>query len=260
EIRAALTLHNARCCEPPLPEEQVAKIARSVARYDPEDTALVKVVGAGRADATQPPWPDPLPLGRAPAVPAFPAHRLPGWQRDWVAAAARATQTPPDLAGMLALGIAGAALAGKVRVEIRPGWEEPLNIYTATALLVGERKSAVFRAALDPVLEYERQEVARLTPILASRASARRVLEGRLKAAEARAAKADTPGDAHKAQAEAGRLAQELAAFAVPEPPQLFCDDITPEELGRLLARQGGRVLQAGPEGTAFEIAKGRYS
>src|SRR5262245_8240777 len=54
--------------------------------------------------------------------------------------------------------------------------------------------------------------------------------------------------------------AAELVAFAVPEPPQFFCDDITPEELGRLLARQGGRVLQAGPEGTAFEIAKGRYS
>src|SRR5262249_33624284 len=192
EIRAALTLHNARCCEPPLPEEQVAKIARSVARYAPEDTALVKVVGAGRADATQPPWPDPLPLGRAPAVPAFPAHRLPGWQRDWAVAAARATQTPPDLAGMLVFGIAGAALAGKVRVEVRPGWDEPINVYTATALLVGERKSAVFRAALDPVLEYERQEVARLTPLLASRASARRVLEGRLTAPEARAPEAAT--------------------------------------------------------------------
>src|SRR5262249_19597488 len=38
------------------------------------------------------------------------------------------------------------------------------------------------------------------------------------------------------------------------------CDDVTPEKLTSLLASQGGRMLQASPEGTAFEIAKGRYS
>src|SRR5262249_55470340 len=31
-------------------------------------------------------------------------------------------------------------------------------------------------------------------------------------------------------------------------------------KLGNLLWRQGGRILQASAEGTAFEIAKGRYS
>src|SRR5262249_11991969 len=41
---------------------------------------------------------------------------------------------------------------------------------------------------------------------------------------------------------------------------QFYCDDVTPEALGKLLAEQDGRMLQAAPEGTAFEIAKGRYS
>ena len=40
----------------------------------------------------------------------------------------------------------------------------------------------------------------------------------------------------------------------------MFCDDETPESLSRLIAQQGGRMLQASPEGTAFEIVKGRYS
>src|SRR5262249_52436562 len=76
EIRAALTLHNARCCEPPLPEEQVAKIARSVARYDPEDTALVKVVGAGRPDPPPPRPAAPGPGARGAGLPRPQAARL----------------------------------------------------------------------------------------------------------------------------------------------------------------------------------------
>ena len=46
----------------------------------------------------------------------------------------------------------------------------------------------------------------------------------------------------------------------MPDQPQCFCDDVTPEKLANLLARQGGRMLLASAEGTAFEIAKGRYS
>jgi hypothetical protein len=36
-IRAALLVENAERCRPPLPERDVAKIARSVARYRPQD-------------------------------------------------------------------------------------------------------------------------------------------------------------------------------------------------------------------------------
>jgi hypothetical protein len=46
----------------------------------------------------------------------------------------------------------------------------------------------------------------------------------------------------------------------VPELPQLYCDDITPEALAKLLANQGGRMFQISAEGTVFEICKGRYS
>jgi hypothetical protein len=46
----------------------------------------------------------------------------------------------------------------------------------------------------------------------------------------------------------------------VPAQPECYCDDVTPEKLIYLLARHGGRMFQASAEGTAFEIAKGRYS
>src|SRR5262249_6458799 len=50
------------------------------------------------------------------------------------------------------------------------------------------------------------------------------------------------------------------AEHRVPDVPQFFCDDVTPEKLTQLIVRQGGRMLLASAEGTVFEIAKGRYS
>jgi hypothetical protein len=190
-----------------------------------------------------------------------------------VLAEAEATQTPPDLAGCLALAIAGAALACKVRVRIRPGWAEPANIFTSVSLPPGDRKSAVFTDAIAPLVEHEQAEQQRMEPIIAEKASEHRVMELQLKAIEQKAAKATDPPEAkdeaereanrkkaRELRQDAKRLARELAAHHVPDPPEFFCDDVTVQKVGQLLARQGGRMLQASAEGTAFEIAKGRYS
>src|SRR5262249_23151884 len=48
------------------------------------------------------PWEKPVPLAREVCGPTFPTDILPPWSREWVEATAEATQTPPDLAGMLA--------------------------------------------------------------------------------------------------------------------------------------------------------------
>src|SRR5262249_397651 len=205
-------------------------------------------------------WQQPAPLDDAPTGPPFPVERLPVWLAERVSAEAEATQTPTDLAAMLALATAGAAVARKIRGQIRKGWTEPTNIYTVTALPPGERKSAVFTDATAPVQQYEREEQERMAPLIAEAASEHRILESRLKTVESKAAKADKPAERDRLRHEAKRLAKELEAHVVPESPVLICDDETPESLSRLLAQQGGRMLLASAEGTIFEIAKGRYS
>jgi hypothetical protein len=205
------------------------------------------------------PWAAPIPLGTDPEVPPFPTDCFPPWLRRWVEAEALATQTPPDLAGVLALVTCGAGLAGKFRVLVRPAWTEPLSLFGVVALPPGDRKTAVFRDATDPVEEYEQREVARMAEEIAKATTEHRILEGRLKAAEAKASKAKEAEQMSLA-AEAKKLAKQLAQHRVPEPPQFLCDDVTPEKLACLLAQQGGRMFQAAAEGTAFEIAKGRYS
>src|SRR5262249_23609555 len=122
------------------------------------------------------------------------------------------------------------------------------------------RKSAVFTHALAPIQVHEKNLQKDAAPRIAEMQSARRVLEAKLKAAEIKEVKATDIAEATQARDEARRLSKELAACEVPDPPQLSCDDITHEKLIKVLARQGGRMLQASAEGTAFEIAAGRYS
>jgi hypothetical protein len=205
-------------------------------------------------------WESPVPLGGQFSVPNFPVACLPSCLSEWVSAEAEATQTPADLAAMLALSICGAALAKRIRVLIRQGWSEPLNLFTVAALAPGERKSAVFSDAMLPVQTYEKAELDRMGPEIAELASKHRALEKRLKHLEDRSAKAKTSEERSKFTDEAKELAKELESHSVPDTPRFYCDDVTPEKLVKLLARQGGRMLLAAPEGTAFEIAKGRYS
>jgi hypothetical protein len=218
------------------------------------------VNGQAPREGASEPWALPVPFHQPGDLPPFPAALLPPWLAAWVLAEAEATQTPPDLAGCLALAVAGAAVARKVRVRIRDGWTEPADIFAVVSLPPAERKSAVFAHATAPLLDYEAAERQRMAPLIAEKASEHRVLEARLKALETKLAKSDDAAEADRLRDEIKRVVRELDEHVVPDPPQFFCDDVTPEALVRLLARQGGRMLLASAEGTIFEIAKGRYS
>ena len=214
--------------------------------------------------ATSPPpptdWAPPIPLDEGPERPSFPVQVLPAWLRAWVLGLAEAKQTPPDLPALLGLGGCAAALARKFRVEIRPGWQEPTNLYVVVALPSGERKSAVFADALAPIEQFEREQQALMAPIIAAAASLRRTLEGRLKAAEAKAAKENDPAECQALRQEICALAKELTAHHVPASPRFVCDDETPENLCRLLALNEGRIFLAAPEATVLNLFKGRYA
>jgi hypothetical protein len=218
------------------------------------------VAAAEPVEEPSAPWTAPVPLGEEFDVPEFPRGVLAPWHEEWVDAVAEATQTPCDLAGLISMTTYGAGLARKVRVEVREGYSEPVNTFSAVALPPGDRKSAVFAEALQPVQEYEVVQQQAAAPMIASAASERRIIEGRLKLAEARAAKEGDSNERGTAEREAKQAAEELEKHNVPARPLLIIDDDTPESVARNLAQQGERLLQAAPEGTPIEIAKGRYS
>jgi hypothetical protein len=192
-------------------------------------------------------WEPPVPIGVAGEVPAFPVEVLPGWLGEYVAAVATATQTPPDLAGMLALAVLATVAAGAVQVEPRPGWREPLCLFIAVGMDAGSRKSAVFSAMTRPVADFERDQAAAALPGITETAVLRRIADQAAATAEAAAGKAPA-GQQEEARAEAIARAAEAANLVVPPVPRWLVDDATPEALAGLLATYG-RIALLSPEG-----------
>src|SRR5690606_6163711 len=89
----------------------------------------------------------------------FPILALPSPLREWVEAESIATQTPPDLAALLALAVCAAAVAKRIEVFLNEDWQEPTNIYVAVILEPANRKSNVFRHATRPLREVEGEEL-----------------------------------------------------------------------------------------------------
>jgi replicative DNA helicase len=203
-------------------------------------------------------WEPPAPFGVAGEVPAFPVEVLPSWLGEYVAAVATATQTPPDLAGMLALAVLATVAAGGVEVEPRPGWREPLCLFVAVGMDAGARKSAVFTAMTRPVADFERDQAATVLPGITETAVLRRIADQAAAHAEAAAGKASA-GQQEEARAEAIARAAEAANLVVPPIPRWLVDDATPEALAGLLATYG-RIALLSPEGDVFDQMAGRYN
>ncbi|MDN5861411.1 MAG: DUF3987 domain-containing protein, partial [Pseudonocardia sp.] len=202
--------------------------------------------------------PAPTPL-RAPRVPAaFPTEALPGWLRAWVLAEAKATQTPPDLAGTCVLCVLAACAGGRAVVQARRGWREPTNLYGLPVAPPGSRKSAVIAAATAPLY---RAEAALAEAARAERAEVvilRDIAQKNARLAADRAASGK--GDRDALTAEAISAAAQAEALVVPPIPRLVADDVTPEAVGSLLAEHGGRMAILSAEGGVFEVMAGRYS
>jgi hypothetical protein len=190
-------------------------------------------------------------------LPPFPVDALPGWLKAFVTAEAEATQTPPDLAGMLILAVCGAPLAKKILVFIREGWREPVNLFTVTGLPPGSRKTAVFADVTEPVNDFERELAQAAAPEIEARKSERKIKESALAQKQAEAAKAKE--DQRAKIQEAADLARELATFQVKAIPRLMADDCSPERLGGLLFEQEGKFAVMAPEGDVFDLMAGRY-
>ncbi len=258
-----------RCVEYDLPDAAAIRIIRTIEQEQPfprvwsDAEILVRLRqaerrverGAELLRLVEEPWPEIVPLD-VPDLPEFPTHVLPEVLRRWVEAESHATQTPADLAGLLAMAVCSACIARRVVVEPRAGWREPVNLFTAVLLEPGNRKSAVFADAMKPLRELEAELIEAARPTVARTQSERRQAEARLRKLEKLAAEKD---DA-EARYQAGNLAAELAELPEPALPRLIVDDATAEKLGIMLAEQGGRIASMSPEGGVFDLMAGLYS
>ncbi len=204
------------------------------------------------------PWPTAPDLPGQPDPNPLPLEVLPTALREHVRSVAHATQTPPDLAALLALASVSAAVGGRVDVvaDERRGWTEPPALFICGILPPASRKSPVFSAMTAPLADHERERREAIRPEYERAQNRVAVAAARLDAAKTAAAKGKGSLD------DVDRAQDELSAATAGAPvmPRIFLNDSTPEALVRLLAQQDGRMALFSPEGDPFNLVDGRYS
>lgn len=209
---------------------------------------------------------EPFDEDKPDALPAFPAEALPPAMRDYALAISESIQVPVDMAAVGLLAVCALAVQSVWKVEIKPDWAEPLNLYALIIARPSERKSPVLREIASPVYNFETAEQARREQPIREGQAKRQILEKRLAAAIDAAAK---PAKGKSTAAQAGGLCaeqdvydlqREIAELQEVKPFRLLADDVTPEALTSLLAAYGGRIGVFSAEGGLFKILSGLYS
>lgn len=203
-------------------------------------------------------WPEPLPLVDSAPAP-LPLDALPEVIRKQVESIAGATQTPTDMAAVLALAAVSVTVQGKAMVAVRSGWIEPLNIYVIGVLPPAGRKSVVFREIFAPLQEAEIKMTAEVMPKRAQAEVNRAVAERAMKEMTKRAA-LDPKHDDYVPPERLEEANITLLAAKIPPLPRLNASDATPEALIKIMAEQGGRLAVWSPEGDPLSLFGGRYS
>lgn len=207
---------------------------------------------------TTPPyaWQAPIPLG-AFILPEWPLDVFPENIQIFVCELARSTETPIELPALTVLSGISTAAQGKFIVQVKPDYYEPVNVWTAVALPPGSRKSAVQKAVTEPLTEWERLKKIELELVVAKLTSENKSLEVRIKEIRRKASLADD-SEYQRFKQEVIQLEQEIKI--IPTIPQLWTADITPENLGTLMADNSERMAVLSDESGIFDILSGRYS
>jgi hypothetical protein len=218
--------------------------------------------GAGREkERTEPPGPDdwesPIPLG-SPRPGPMPEHLLPGPVGEMVKAVSAFTETPYELPAGIALGVVSACVQGKVVVQVKPGYFEPLQSHVMPTLDSGCRKTAVVEALAAPIVEYEAEKARELEPEIKRVAAKNKAIDARIIKLNSEYAR---KSDASEREAVLLEI-QEVMAEQEPAlvAPRVFCQDVTPEHLAVLMTAHKGRMSIICDEGGFFDILAGRYS
>lgn len=191
-------------------------------------------------------WPH-LPEG--PITPAFDPEWLPPVPRAMAQSVADNLSVPFDLPALLALGVASSCACGRVRVQIREGWEEAAQLYLLGILDSGEGKSPAFGKMCSILFEWQAEENQRRAVQIARDAAAIATLE-------ANKAKAIKKGNSKDAEA----IAEQIAKYPVTHPLRRFIQgNVTPEAVPDIMMENGDATAQMDDEGELFEVLAGRY-
>lgn len=243
-------------CSPPLDSKEIESIWISAQKFYDKISASKDYISPEEYEKqnSEPKWDKPVPF-EEPNLPTFPVHTLPDTVRDYVTALAESTQTPVDMCACSVLAALALCIQGKFKIQGKPDWIEPLNLYVVSIAEPSERKSAIISAVSKPITAYEAEENERRAPEIEKSKMEKRILENEQRRLENQAAKNKEKVDSDKLT----EIADEIANFQVKQPLKLYVDDITTEKLTSAL-NESGRTAVLSSEAGIFNMLSGLYS
>jgi hypothetical protein len=227
------------------PRSEIARILRDFAAGDPG--AVIRVAAEAQVDPSEiAPDPGDWPPARWPKVPdPIPWDLAPAALADVIYGLARATGYSTSGVGVVVVGLAAAALAARVEVDMAGleaedgsvAWtERNPALYVVTVAPSSARKSPIFSALLPPWYAYQ----------------ARVVGQAREKRKEWKRAQT-AARVAERGRPDADAVEEIVEALDAPEPqvPAILTDDATPSSFADQIARHPS-LLFASPEAGTF--------
>lgn len=202
-------------------------------------------------------WEAPIALDDY-TLPEWPKNILPTVIRDYVADLSRFTQTPVELVAMMTMAVLSTASAKKYKIQIKEGYEEPLNLWMCVALPPASRKTSILAAVTKPLNYWEGKKREEISPKIIEAKSLESTLKERIVTERRKSAKAKSDEDFKNYQDQVLRLEKELPT--IPVFPLLYTNDVTAENLAVLLSTHDERMAFLSDEGGIFETMAGRYS
>ncbi len=192
-------------------------------------------------------------------LPLFPVECLPPALQNYARAIADSKQVSVDMAAVACLAMVSLAVHGKVLVNPKPGWIEPVNLYAVIVALPSDRKSPTLQAVSAPVYDYVKAENERRAPEIDRYQTEKNVLVSSinkmLESISKPSNKSLTVADVMEKKRELAELEKEAV-----HPLRLMADDVTPEKLIDLMADNAGKMAIVSSEGGIFDIIAGRYN
>lgn len=182
---------------------------------------------------------------------------LPGIVGEYAQAVARETETPLELAAGMLFVVIAACVQGRVKIQVKAGYSEPLVFWTVAPMPPATRKSQVLKRITAPLTDWERRKRAEHEPLIKARRIERENTQARIKALRTKFGKAkqeELQGIADEIMDLENGLEPELVS------PQIWAQDCTPENAGQIMARNDERLTILAAEGGVLDTLGGRYS
>lgn len=192
----------------------------------------------------------------------FPVDALPDKIRPYIQATAESLQVSVDMVATFVIAIISLCVQGKYKIQVKPDWEEPVNLYAVVVMRPSERKSPTLKMVSAPVFEYMEEENERRQPEISENETKKKILTGQITNISRKIAgsykKKDseyTMSDLLECQEELRKLEEEGIREL-----KLIVDDVTPEALVSTMKENNDRIGIVSAEGGIFGTMAGRYN